>query len=654
MNRHVFVVFSILVTLNVLCTLSCGSSIAPWNSVTNDASDALSVDIQLDGSALVEFSVTAGSSYEWTWSVNGEALRDSEGRTSQVSYVFDDYGQYNVTAVGMGENETVRASWNVTVWLVIGEENDLRELEGLEEYSLRISQRPTRIVSMAPSCTELLFAVGAGDQVVGVTEYCDYPPEVTEKKRNGELTVIGGYTTPSLEKIVALEPDLIVSAYGNPDDLLYWLVDESEHPGITYPVYGQNPKDIEEILTHIEVVGALTGCEATSSALVEDLSARLEAVESETVSLTEAEKPRVFYNIGNFFTAGDDTFSNKIITLAGGTNIAADSSGYFVMNLEKLIDLNPQVIICDSGMGSMSLAYEEIMSDPQLRVVEAVKHNWVYVIDGDIMDLPGPRVVEAVERVHEDYRAFFNATSPSPGPTAEPGMGGGSSAKSTPTPQTAPTPAAPSVVTKATRTIPSLAAGEVVTMLFEAMDISLLTLTSDRTVSDVVLELQRIDKPASVPEPPGTAYAYFELTVKGAEGARIAGRLEFTMNRSWLHDHAMEKTTITLNRYDAQDGWTALPTTILDEDEQVLYCEAELPAFSFFTITAKQRLESGPPASPAPAPSQTPSPTTSSLVPSGTTLPDADGTPVPGFEALGAVLALLAVFLRLQAGFKSG
>ncbi len=653
MNRHVFVVFLVLVALNVLCTLSCGSSIAPWNSVTNDASDAVSVDIPLDGSAPVEFSVTAGSSYEWTWSVNGEALRDSEGKTSQVSYVFDDYGHYNVTAVGTGENETVRASWNVTVWLVIGEENDLRELEGLEDYILRITKRPERIVSMAPSCTELLFAVGAGDQVVGVTEYCDYPPEVTEKKRNGQITVIGGYTTPSLEKIVALEPDLIVGAYGNPDDLLYWLVDESAHRGITYPVYAQNPRNIGEILTHIEVLGAVTGCEATSSALVEDLSARLEAVEGETKLLKDSEKPRVYYTLGEFFTAGDDTFSTEVIELAGGRNIAAGTPGYFVINLEELVARNPQVIICDKGMGSMSLAYEEIMNDPRLQVVEAVKNNWVYIIDGDLMGRPGPRVVDAVERVHDNFYDFFTATSPSPEPTAEAALGGGSSAKSTPSSQTALTPAAP-LGTKATRTVPSLAAGEEVTMVFEAMDISLLTLKADSNVHDVVIVLERIERPFYLPEPPGTAYAYFELTVEGAEGAGITGSVEFRVPKSWLHEHAVGNATITLNRDDAKDGWTALPTTILDEDEHVLYCKAELPAFSIFCITAKQRLEAGAPASPAPAPSQTPSPTTSSPVPSGTPVPDADGTPLPGFDTLGAALALLVVFLRLQAGFKSG
>ena len=155
--------------------------------MTEDASDNFSVDICMDESKVVEFTVSSSLTYEWTWSVSGEEIKESEGESTDLSYVFDEYGIYNVSVAGIGENETVQAYWNVTVQLVIGEENDARELEGLENYTLQISNRPERIISMAPSCTEILFAVGAGDRVVGVTEYCNYPPEVEEKKEKGEI-----------------------------------------------------------------------------------------------------------------------------------------------------------------------------------------------------------------------------------------------------------------------------------------------------------------------------------------------------------------------------------------------------------------------------------------------------------------------------------
>lgn len=646
MNRYVFVGFMALAALSTFCTLAGGSSISPWNSVTRDAADSFSVDIPLDGRASVEFSVSSLASHAWLWSVNGAVVEDVEGATSQVSCSFDDYGYYTVTAVGTGEQDTVSASWNVTVWLVIGEENDLRELEGLEAYSLRIASRPERIVSLAPSCTELLFAVGAGDQVVGVTEYCDFPREVVEKKRSGQIAVIGGYTTPSLEKIVALKPDLIVGAYGNPDDLLYWLVDESAHRGITYPVYAQNPRTIEEILSHLVVLGAVTGCAGTATSLVEELRTRLDAVEDETRALKDSKKPRVYYTLGEFFTAGDGTFSTEVIELAGGRNIATGTPGYFVLNLEALVARNPQVIICDQGMGTMSLAYEEIMNDPRLQVVEAVKHGWVYIIDGDLMGRPGPRVVDAVELVHDAFRAFFAATRTSPEPSAGVAPGGGSSGKSTTTPQTALTPAPLTAVTKATRTIPSLAAGEEVTMLFEAMDIALLTLWSDRTVSDVVVVVQHVEKPAGIPDPPGIGYAYLSIIVRAEEAAHLAGQVEFKVAKSWLADNHIDEGSVTLMSYQEHGGWIVLPTSRLGEDNATVQFEAETRAFSVFAITgAVTGAEpSAPPALLAPTvkPAPTPGPETAST--------PAAVSETPGFSAVLTVAVLLggAYLLPLQ------
>ncbi|MEA2075992.1 MAG: helical backbone metal receptor [Euryarchaeota archaeon] len=406
--RYFILLFSVVLfslSLISVSLASASSGITQWNSMTEDVSDSFSVDIHIDESAEVEFTVSSDLTYEWTWSVNKEEIEESEGENSNLVYVFEEYGIYNISVVGIGENETTEcAYWNVTVWLVIEDEdeNDVRELEGLEDYILRISKRPERIISMAPSCTEILFAVGAGDRVVGVTDFCDYPPEVEEKKDEGKIKSIGGYSTPSFEKIVDLEPDLVVGAYGNPDDVIYRLVE------FGYPVYAQHPKNIEEILAHIKVTGAITKCEEETASLVEDLKGRLDEVDDQTDSLEEEQMPRVFYNIGTFFTTGDDTFINEIIEIAGGTNIAADKSGYFIMNLEELIDKNPQVIICDSGMGSISTAYEEIMSDERLKIVDAVINNQVYVIDGDITSRAGPRVVDAVEIVHADYADFFD------------------------------------------------------------------------------------------------------------------------------------------------------------------------------------------------------------------------------------------------------
>ena len=401
-SKYFILFFSLfLISLSTI-SVSASSTITQWNSITEDSSDSFPVDIHIDESKEVEFTVSSDFTCAWTWSVNEEEIKESEGENSDLSYVFDEYGIYNISVVEERENENECAYWNVTVWLVIGEENDVRELEGLEDYTLRISKRPERIISMAPSCTEMLFAVGAGDRVVGVTEYCDYPPEVEEKKDNGEIEVIGGYSTPSFEKIVDLEPDLIVSAYGNPDDVIYRVVE------FGYPVYAQHPKRIKRIFEHIKVTGAITKHDETASTLVNNLKGRLDDIEEETESLEEEQRPRVFYDIGDFFTAGKETFANEIIEIAGGKNIATDNSGYSRMSLEELIVKKPQVIICDSGHGGMSIAYDQIVNDERLKDVDAVRNNRVYVIETDIISRPGPRVVDAVEIVHADYADFFD------------------------------------------------------------------------------------------------------------------------------------------------------------------------------------------------------------------------------------------------------
>ncbi|MCW3141035.1 MAG: helical backbone metal receptor [Methanophagales archaeon] len=391
-------------------TIACASSdVTQWNSVTEDESSNFSIDIGIGESKGVEFTVSYNLSCTWTWSVNGEEVKESEGTSSDLSYVFGEYGVYNVIAVGKGENETAEcAYWNVTVSLVIEEENDVRELEGLEDYTLRISKKPERIVSMAPSCTEILFAVGAGDSVVGVTSFCNYPPEVVERVNNGEIAVIGGYSTPSLEKIVDLEPDLIVAAYGNPDDVLYSLIELGEDEEKEYPIYAQHPKNFDAIFTHIKITGAITNHEEEASSLVNELKTRLNTIEEKTELLEEEQRPRVYYAMGGLFmTTGSGTFQHDIIKTAGGENIAAGYlSSWGPFSIERIVEEDPQVIIYSSH-GSESLVPEQIKS-AELKTVDAVKNNRIYQIDENIMSRPGPRVVEAVEIVHRDLSGLFN------------------------------------------------------------------------------------------------------------------------------------------------------------------------------------------------------------------------------------------------------
>ena len=401
-----FLIFFLIVSGST--NASASSTITQRNSITKDSSDSFSVDMHIDESKEVEFTVSSDFTCAWTWSVNEEEIKESEGESTELSYVFDEYGIYNISVVGIGENETVQACWNVTVWLLIEEENDVRELEGLENYILRISKRPERIVSMAPSATEILFAVGASDSVVGVTRFCNYPPEVVDKVNNGEIEKIGGYSPPCFEKIVYLTPDLIVSAYGNPDSVIYWLIDEEAHPGIQYPVYAQNPKNIEEIFSHTKVTGAITKCDETASSLLNELREDLNEIEKKTESIEEEQRPRVYYAMGSiFYTSGEGTFQHDVIETAGGRNIAAEYlSSWGPFSIEYIVKEDPQVIIYSSH-GSESLVLEQIKNNEQLKIVGAVKNNRIYPIDEDEISRPGPRIVNATQTVYGYLSEFF-------------------------------------------------------------------------------------------------------------------------------------------------------------------------------------------------------------------------------------------------------
>ena len=389
-------IFSLLLLLfSVLLLFPVASAeFSAWNSITGNASKNISVNISIGEGKEVEFGISSDKVCTWSWFLNGEPKEESEGKSSNFSHYFGEYGRYNISVVGSCGADTTQFRWNLTVYLVVGDENAVREFRGLENYTLRIADKPRRIVSLAPSCTEILFAVGAGEDVVGVTEYCNYPPEVEELKKAGKIEVIGGFSKPSFEKIIALEPDLIVSAYGNPEDVIKRLIEAG------YKVYGMHARHIDDIYKYIEVIGEITGNRDNASSLVKSMKSRIERVKEDVLCEKEGNKPRVFQTCGEFWTAGEGTFPDEIIEIAGGDNIADYKEGYFQISAEKIIELNPQVIICNE-MGDMCPDYDRIMSDERFKSVDAVREGRVYKIDADIVSRPGPRIVDAIEIVHE-------------------------------------------------------------------------------------------------------------------------------------------------------------------------------------------------------------------------------------------------------------
>lgn len=249
-----------------------------------------------------------------------------------------------------------------------------------------INGTPQRIISLAPSNTEILFALGLEEELVGVTDFCDYPPEALEKEK------VGNYDTPDIEKILVLNPDLILVAYGTTMEVINSMVEL----GLT--VFGIKTTDLDDLLNDIRTIGEITDKEVEAQALTSELETRIEAVTDQTGELEE--RPSVFYFIWNepIFTVGSGTFEDVIIEEAGGVNIGHNSSGYFVMSMEDVIARNPEVIVAPTGHaeGSVDL-YAWAMNSTALNVTDARQNDRVYEIDEDLIQLPGPRLVDGLE-----------------------------------------------------------------------------------------------------------------------------------------------------------------------------------------------------------------------------------------------------------------
>jgi iron complex transport system substrate-binding protein len=251
---------------------------------------------------------------------------------------------------------------------------------------------PQRIISLAPSNTEILFALGLGDRIVGVSDYSDYPAEASTKKN------IGAYDNPNIEEIVALEPDLILGTEAQSETIYQQL----RNRGLT--VVGIYPTSIDGILDSITLIGQITGQDKEAATLVTEMQKRINAIADKTSQLTDAQKPRVFYIIWSdpIWTAGKDTFADALIQIAGGVNIAGNLTGYVDMSLEAVIAANPQVIIAGIGMGDgEDLPLQFVLTDDRLSSTDARRNNRVDSVNMDLVSRPGPRIVDALEDLFE-------------------------------------------------------------------------------------------------------------------------------------------------------------------------------------------------------------------------------------------------------------
>jgi iron complex transport system substrate-binding protein len=253
--------------------------------------------------------------------------------------------------------------------------------------TVTLDSTPQRLISMSPADTEILFALGLGDRVVAVTEYCDYPPETAGK------TTIGGFYNPNIEEIVALSPDLVFAAPIHKDQVIPQL----EAKGIK--VLAVTPANVEQVLEAIILVGQVTGVEKTAKSVTDNMRRRIKAVTDKTAGLAAEERPEVLYLVWHdpLYAAGANTFHDELIKMAGGTNMVTEPD-YPGINLETVIAADPDIILAGIGMGEggdapLIFAQEE----PRLRETSARQHNRVHGVDSEIVDRSGPRLVDALE-----------------------------------------------------------------------------------------------------------------------------------------------------------------------------------------------------------------------------------------------------------------
>lgn len=247
-------------------------------------------------------------------------------------------------------------------------------------YEVKIKGVPQRVVSLAPSITEILFAIWAGDKIVGVTDYCNYPVEAKQKES------IGGFVNPSIEKIISLKPDLVFATKDGNDPQ---VVERLRKFGI--PVYVTNPRDFGSIVNSILKISDLIGKATEGKALYEELKKKKEII----LEKVRAKKPRrvlFLYGVDPMVSAGPGTFADNLIGLAGGINVLADSPvAYPKINLEEAIARKPDVIIVSEMDGD----------DSDLKRLINAFGRKVYRINGDLVNRPGPRIIEGLEELYK-------------------------------------------------------------------------------------------------------------------------------------------------------------------------------------------------------------------------------------------------------------
>jgi iron complex transport system substrate-binding protein len=271
----------------------------------------------------------------------------------------------------------------------VNEPTDKAVTAGATEYPLTVTDAsgvkmtfdaaPKRIVSITPSETEIVYAVGAGDLVAGVDDWSDYPAEAASKPKVGGIEM-------SLEKIIALEPDLVVAGW----TMSMAMIKQLRELGVM--VYASENKSIDDTIAHIRGIGVVLNRQTEAETVVAKMEADRQRVAEITAGITESEKKRVYLEFSLGWTVGKGEFMDQLITEAGGVNVA-DQPGWYEISSEKIIVSNPNVILFGTGVESLE---QVIRGRSGWDQIDAIKQGLVIGIDDNLLSRPGPRLTDGL------------------------------------------------------------------------------------------------------------------------------------------------------------------------------------------------------------------------------------------------------------------
>lgn len=252
--------------------------------------------------------------------------------------------------------------------------------------AVTIEREPQRLITLAPSNTEIVYALGIGDRLVAVSDYSDYPPEAATRPKVGYIRV-------DIERVIGYNPDLVLATGAQRQQVTPQL----RQRGLK--VITLDPKNLENVFDNILLVGRATGQTAAAEKLVADLKARVKQIES---GVRQAgTRPRVFFELDkSLFTVGPGSFIHDLIVRAGGENIAGDADRpYPQLSLEVLLQRDPEVIIITDIGQYGGETPESVRARPGWQSVSAVRNNRVVPINPDLVNRPGPRIVDGFEAI---------------------------------------------------------------------------------------------------------------------------------------------------------------------------------------------------------------------------------------------------------------